>query len=66
MWGGGPIWAILGRWSPGLGAGTLKKRLGKPCGVLKLEREDWGKPDPQDSFEKMGGQVGGFFSFFSL
>ena len=25
-----PIWAILGRWSPELGAGTLKKGLGTP------------------------------------
>ena len=53
VWGGWrhPIWAILGRWSPELGGGRLKKGLGTP-GVFW--EKNWGKPDPQD-FVKNGG-----------
>ena len=36
--GGRPIWAISGRWSPELGAGSSKKGW-YSWGVLKLERE---------------------------
>ena len=58
--GGRPIWATLGRWSPELGSGMLKKGLGTASVLWSLKEKNWGKPDPQDFF-LIGGQVGFFF-----
>ena len=62
--GGRPIWAILGRWRPELGAGTLKQGLGIPSLFWSLKEKKWGKPDPHIFFKKCEVRLGLFFFFF--